>query len=118
MSAGKFLRSFYEANDGEIYNIRVQPETAAAPNTPPAGPATVGTSANATRRRGNGMFARGISLAWAGTPPVAPAGYDPNGRIRIPILTESLYDQINVNDTFTYLGQAAIVTGLLPELRR
>jgi len=118
MSAGRFVSSRYESNNGDIYPIRVQPETIEAPNVPPADPVSMPVSANVTRRRGNGMFCRGISLKWAGEPPVAPAGYDPNGRIRIPILTEALFDSISVDDSFTYLGQTATVTGLLPELRR
>lgn len=118
MSAGRFVRSKYEADSGNIYNIRVQPETIGTFNAPPAGVSDQETSANAVRRRGNGMFARGISLAWVGDPPVAPAGYDPRGRIVVPILTPAVYQNLNVGDTVQYLGIDAEVTGLLPELRR
>lgn len=118
MSAGKFERSKYEADSGNIYNIRVQPETIGTFNPAPAGVSNQETSANALNRKGNGMFARGISIAWQGDPPVAPAGYDPNGRIRIPILTRDVYQNLNVGDTVLYLGLQATITGLIPERRR
>jgi len=118
MSAGRFERAVYQADSGNLYNIRVQPETFSSFNPSAPGIADQETSANAVRRRGNGMFARGISLAWIGDPPVAPAGYDPRGRIRIPILTRDVYQNLNVGDTVTYLDTPAEVTGLLPELRR
>lgn len=118
MSAGRFVRSKYEADSGNIYNIRVQPETIGTFNAPPAGVSDQETSANAVNRKGNGMFARGISIEWQGEPPAAPAGYDPRGNIRIPILTPSVYQNLNVGDTINYLGLPATVVGLIPERRR
>lgn len=118
MSAGRFIRAIYESDSGNLYNIRIQPETEGTFNPSAPGIANQETSANAVRRRGNGMFARGISISWLGDPPVAPDGYDPRGRIRIPILTQAVYQNLNVGDEITYLGVPAEITGLLPELRR
>lgn len=116
MSAGRFERSFYESNAGDIYPCRVQPETITAQNPAAAGPATEPTSAKMRGgRRSIGMNARYVSLEWDGAPPV---GYDDRTNIRVPILTPTAYDALNLNDTFTYLGATATVIGLNPERRR
>jgi len=116
MSAGRFERSFYESNAGDIYPCRVQPETITAFNPAAAGPATQPISAQMRgARRSIGMHARYVSLEWEGAP---PADYDDRTPLRVPILTPTAYDALNLNDVVTYLGANAIVIGLNPEKRR
>lgn len=119
MSAGAFERSKYEANNGDIHAIRVQPETVAATfggtaNNPPAGAVDQQTSARVGGgNREYGVKARAVSVTWTGA---APAGYEDGQLLRVPILTEELYDAITPNSTVgTYLGAAVVVVGKLPE---
>lgn len=108
MSAGPFLASFYETDEGEVLNARVQPETVFAENPAPAGPATWGISANMTGgTRQNGVNARVVYGKWI----TAPAGYLANGRVTLPILQQTAYNAINKGDTITYLGGTFRVTG-------
>lgn len=121
MSAGAFSRSKYEADDGEIHPIRVQPETIDASvggndNTAPAGAVTIGLSARVSQSaRAFGLRPRLVSLAWFADP---PADYDPLGIIRIPILRKAAYDDIVVGDSGSYLGGTVIVIGKSPESKR
>ena len=121
MSQGQFTRSRYQANNGAIHPIRVQPETIAAvidgnANAAPAGAVTVGLSARVSQsRRAFGLTPRQVTLAWTGA---VPDGYDPRGTIRIPILTSANFDDINVGDTGTYLGSGVTVVGKSPESAR
>lgn len=120
MSAGPFERSKYESNDGEIYSIRVQPETLAltlggSANAAPTGAVTQEVSARVSGgNRQIGLKARAVSLAWTGTP---PTGYKAGELVRVPILTEDLYDSVTGNGatTGTYLGVGVAVVGKLPE---
>lgn len=114
MSAGDFIYSRYESNAGDIYRIRVQPETVAATigaatNDPPAGtintPGTVSVSQSA---RAFGVKARSISIRWTGTP---PAGYSGDPISRIPVLQAVNFDNANLGDAVTYLGTAAELIG-------
>lgn len=121
MSAGQFTRSRYEADSGEIHPIRVQPETITATlggnaNSAPAGAVTVGLSAQVSQsRRALGLTARKVTLAWTSA---VPDGYDPRGTIRIPILTRTAFDDIQVGDTGTYLATDVTVVGKSPESAR
>lgn len=119
MSAGAFERSRYEADNGDIHAIRVQPETLAATfggtaNAAPADPVDQQTSARVGGgNRKYGVKARAVSVTWTGAP---PSGYEPDELLRIPILTPDLYDSITPNSTVgTYLGANIIVVGKLPE---
>ena len=108
MSAGPFLFSFYETDDLEVLNARVQPETVNAFNPAPAGPATWGISANMTGgTHQNGVNARVVYGKWV----TAPAGYLAGGRVVLPILTNSGYSAISKGDILTYLGGTFRVTG-------
>lgn len=114
MSAGKFTRSFYQADDDEIFLARVQPETINGFNVAPAGPATVGISANMTGgQRQNGVNARYILGAWQVG--AAPVGYEPEGTVKLPILTKTSFDAINKGDALAYLGGTFVVTGKTSE---
>lgn len=114
MSAGDFQYSRYESNAGDIYRIRVQPETlaldiAGAVNDPPAGaintPSTVRVNQSS---RAFGVKARSVSLRWTGAP---PAGYSGDPISRVPVLQAATFDGANLGDAVTYLGAAAELIG-------
>lgn len=119
MSAGAFSRSKYEADNGDVYAVRVQPETLAATfggtaNAAPSG--AVDQQVSARVGGGNrqiGIKTRAVSVAWTGG---APTGYKADEILRIPILTKDLYDAITTNSTTgSYLGGTVQVVGKLPE---
>lgn len=119
MSAGSFLRTRYEADNGEIYPIRIQPETAQATlgsgaNNAPAAAATQSVSARVGGgNRQLGLKARSVTVEFTGTP---PTGYAPNQSLRIPVLTPAVYNAISPNSTVgSYLGADIIVIGKNPE---
>lgn len=120
MSSGAFVLSKYEADSGTIYPIRVQPETLAATiGSANAAPAGV-TDAEVFARTGGGnrrysIKARAVSVRFTGA---VPDDYAPNQLLRIPILTQSVYDGITVGDSGTYLGSAVQVVGKLREAGR
>ena len=109
MSAGTFERTFYELDNGEVARARVQPETLAGFNPAAVGPATVAGSARmGGGRRRFGINARFITAVWSGS---APTGYDPDGVIRIPIMTPTAYNALDLGDSLTYLGGTLEVIG-------
>lgn len=122
MSAGSFIRSFYELDNGNIARIRVQPETelftdGTTVNDAPAGPATVPVAARARKsRREYGIGARFVSFAWDDGQ--APTGYDPNVTLTIPIMTPAAYNSYNIGDTATYLGGTGEIVGKTAESLR
>lgn len=109
MSSGPFTSTFYETDDLEVVNARVQPETIIPTVNPaPSGPATFGISANMTGSfRQNGVNARRVYGKWT----TAPAGYLAGGRVVIPILTVSAYLAITKGDSIAYNGGTFRVTG-------
>lgn len=118
MSSGTFSSSIYETDAGGLCNCRVQPETLAltlggTANTAAAGPADQEASALMSGGRQRiGVIARAVSLKWTAG---APDGYDENTRVRVPILTKSLYDLVSRGTTGTYLGESVEVVGRIPE---
>ena len=110
MSEGKFSKSFYESDDGEVFLARVQPETIAPWNPAPAGPSDIGISANMTGgQRQNGMNARYILATWkAGA---APTGYEPEATVKLPILLATAHIAIKKGDELAYNGGTIVVTG-------
>ena len=114
MSAGSFSRSKYESDSGEIYAIRVQPETIVAGTNPePAGTITAEVSAiaNGSRRR-LGMNARRVRVVFTAS---APAGYKADSPIALPVLTPTAYQSLSKGDSFAYLGGTVEVIGKTPE---
>lgn len=122
MSAGPFIFSRYLANSlagNPIMPIRIQPETqdmvlGGAANAP--GGATVTLPLRVNVSGGNnslGVKPRTVTLRWvAGN----PAGYSPNGRLRVPILSQILWEAIDPGiTTGTYLGEQVLVVGKSPE---
>lgn len=108
MSAGNFTRTFYELDNGEICQIRVQPETltfanGSTTNSAPAGPATIPGSAKVSRGdREIGIRPRKVSFAW--TPGQEPDGYEEGGLYYIPILDKSQFDAMTAGSAATYLS--------------
>jgi len=118
MSAGAFSRTFYESDTGLIHPIRLQPETLAATIEgqaldPVAGPTTSSISAQVTgSRRGLGLFARYVTVAFTGTP---PTGYLAGQSYRLTVCDPAIYAAINVLDDGLYLGAVIQVVSKTPE---
>ena len=113
MSQGRFVRTFYELDNGEIARARVQPETIAGFNTPVGGPATVPGSARMQgSRRRQGINARHITGAWVGTP---PTGYDDRTPVRVPVMSPAVYNGLELGDTVNYLGASLEIIGKTAE---
>lgn len=116
MSAGAFESGKYEANNGNIYAVRVQPETKAltlaeTANAYPSGAVDQKGRfpLNLGGKRRKPFSARSVSIRFTATP---PTGYKANSIIRLPIFTQTLYDLITANSTTgTYLGVAVEVVG-------
>lgn len=113
MSAGRFQRFFYETNAGDIASIKLQPETVTGANPSATGPANLPVTAKVTKGvREYGIGARSVSLNSTEAP---PAGYKPEQILRVPILTESVWDALVVGNSFTYLGVSMPIVGKNPE---
>lgn len=118
MSAGAFTTSSYESDGGDVYPVKIQPETVAATLGGNANaPTAVAINQKAFARVSGGVkrvpICRGVYLRWAGAP---PAGYLANGVLFIPVLTRSLYASLTSGvSTANYLGAAALVVGKRPE---
>lgn len=110
MSAGAFQVSKYEADSGDIHPIRVQPETIAAlSNAAPAGAVNSSISAVVSlTRRQRGLRPRYVSVKFSGA---LPDGYAANTIYRLPILTEAVFDGLNIGGTGTYLGNPIVIVG-------
>jgi hypothetical protein len=119
MSAGQFIRSFYETNGGAIARIRVQPETELANiggtvNDAPAGPPTVSTTVKVNKgRREYGIGPRKVGFVFDDGQ--APVGYEPGNIYYIPVLTRDVYDGAVVGDAMTYLGGTGNIVSKLEE---
>ncbi len=117
MSAGPFERTFYQmdaGNGGFTLACKVQPETLdctieGVANAAPAGPADAPGSATISQgRRTAGVNMRYVSMVWTGT---APAGYDENGILKIPVLDPATFAAWTLLGTGTYLGNAVQIIG-------
>lgn len=117
MSAGVFSIARYASDSGELYNVRVQPETLLAN----IGGVNASAGANATAepsaivggsRRQIGVHTRGVRIRFTQN---APTGYKEGSTYFIPILTAAVYNAINKFDTGTYLGGTVEVVGKVAE---
>jgi hypothetical protein len=126
MSAGKFkLGAKYESDNGSIYSIRIQPETATTVNVAPTAAVTAGVGSVRVGGGKNqiGIRARFISGRWkesggdddTAATPDAPDGYDSGGIIRVPILTASVFATLNKGTDFAYLGKTLVITSTTAE---
>lgn len=85
MSAGNFILSRYQADNGAIHPIRLQPETLAASigtvNVAPTGTVTVGLRAKVSKtKRAYGLGPRTVTVRFTGpcltaTPQIRPCGF-------------------------------------------
>lgn len=122
MSSGRFVRTVYASDTGEIHPIRLQPETLAATiggaaNAAPSGAATSEISADVSRGgRELGLRPRFITGVWEDGG--APAGYDDRTPVRIPVLTPALFNAASVNGTGSYLGANFTIVSKTAESRR
>ena len=118
MSAGVFVISRYEADNGDVFPIRVQPETLAltlggSANTAPTDPVDQSVFARAGGgKRKYGRQARAVRLRFTGA---VPDGYAPNSTITVPILTPELFGTLTATTTGSYLGTAVRVAGISRE---
>jgi len=116
--AGPFAQGArYEADDGTVYRIRVQPETLAASIGGVNASAVGVVDGQGTVRVGGGnrkfgIKARAVSIRFTATP---PDGYDEGQILRVPIMTPTRYAGIALGTTGTYLGVACEVVGKSPE---
>jgi hypothetical protein len=120
MSSGAFTITKYEANNGDIFPIKVQPETLSANlgavNAAPTGAATVNLYARARKnRRSYGVGAR---LAYVQFTGAAPDDYAPGQTLAIPVLTPTVFNQITAGTTGTYLGSPIRVVSTSNESRK
>lgn len=122
MSEGRFARSKYEADNGDIHSIRIQPETALATlggtvNAAPAG--AVDQTISARISGGNrqlGLKARSVTVSW--NEDAAPDGYDERTPARIVVLTPALYNSLGNGSTVSYNGGTGVVIGKNPERKK
>lgn len=121
MSAGAFVKTKYEADNGEIHPCKVQPETLAANlgsvNAAPAGAVTIGIKARSTGgNRAYGIKMRAVSVRFTGA---VPDDYEPGQILRIPVMTLAVFNAIEADvTTGTYLGQPILVVGKIKEAGR
>lgn len=121
MSAGAFVKSKYEADNGKIHPCKVQPETLTANlgsvNAAPAGDVDVNFKARSTGgNRAYGIKMRAVTVKFTGS---LPTGYEPNQLLRIPVLTKAVFDAIVADSTTgNYLGHPILVVGKIRESGR
>lgn len=107
MSAGAFLLTRYESDQGTIHEIKVQPETVAATFDGTANAATTDDvdsvfAAEVSRgARAYGLRPRKVRVKFGATP---PDGYQPFTTISLPILQQSVFDAIAPDDPVVYAG--------------
>lgn len=106
MSAGSFLKSKYETDQGNIVKISIQPETLTltvdgTANAAPSGDETGGfPSAKVGGGRNSiGINARLVRFKFTGTP---PTGYKQDGVLTLPVLTLATYNAWVGKKTGTY----------------
>lgn len=118
MSAGAFVLSKYQRNDGEIHPIRVQPETLGLVvdgnnNDAPAGASTRRTLALIGKANGGyGVRPRKINVRFTGT---VPTDYKVDQTYCIPAMQEAIWNAAITGATGTYLGQAIEVVSVSAE---
>lgn len=106
MSAGDFQRSKYQSREGNIYRIRIQPETlgltlGGTANSEPTGAIDQEVTAYVNKgAREYGIGARQVKVRYTGT---LPDGY--SGEFAyVPVLDPTVFDGYSRGDTGTYLG--------------
>lgn len=117
MSSGAFTSSKYEANSGDIYPVKVQPETltlalGSATNTAPTGAADQTIRAKVSgSRRGYGVHCRTVTIQFTAD----KDEYVENATITLPWLQQTSWEALVPDVTGTYLGTACKLVGKSPE---
>lgn len=119
MSTGAFVLSKYETNEGAIVPIKLQPETITATiggtaNAAPAAAVDPGyPSADVSRsKRAIGIHARTVTARIT-----APAtDYLENTTVRIPVLTEAVWDAATRGATVVCAAGTGVVAGKSAEV--
>jgi hypothetical protein len=126
MSAGAFEIGKYEDENGNVYEVRVQPETkgltlnsvANAYPTDDAAP-DLPTLAISQSRRGFGVKVRTVTVEMTAAPTGAVADYLGLGsRLTVPVFDPATYASYGKGQTGTYLGTAVKYVGKNPEIIR
>lgn len=121
MSAGQFIEAFYQTDGLEIGRCQVQPETldlviGTTENVSSSGPSDLPIDIRMNGRANRfSIRARYVVVRWGGTP---PAGYFPEGLLRIPVLlpaTYTSYIQAGRGATGTYLGATIVLVRWVAE---
>ena len=116
---GPFVIRRYEANNGEIHNMKQQPESDtlivnALPHLIVPGPTTSDIFVKVSKgAKEIGIAPRKIRFRF--TPGSEPDGYATCGVLTIAVQAKSQYDAAKVGDPGTYLGVAGTVVGKIPE---
>jgi len=119
MSAGAFVLTNYETDNGAVVPIKLQPETLQATfgggaNTPPSGTPDAGypSATVSGSKRSIGIHPRTVTIRITGG---LPLGYLNNQTHRIPCLTEAAYTAATKGAAAGYLGGTGTVVGKSPE---
>lgn len=126
MSAGAFEIGKYEDNGGNVYEVRVQPESKgltldSVANAYPTDSATAGlpTLAISQSRRGFGVKVRTVTVEMTAAPTGAIADYLGEGsRLTVAVFDPVVWDGYDKGQTGTYLGTAVKYVSKNPELIR
>lgn len=116
--AGRFIRSKYKANNGDVYRVVIQPETAllsfgSVQNAPTVNNVTEKVPLRIKKPLlEKGVKARKMGIKWSEDP---PTGYSQDTILYIPILTPELFAAIQLDQLGTYLGKPFLVLSLIPE---
>lgn len=118
MSAGRFQKSKYSDDNTNIRPIRVLQATldatfgTTANVAPSAGVDTKGAAKVSGGKRSYGVHARYATITFEDDPPTGYAAYQ---YLRIPILTQTVFDGIVENSPVTYLGKTGKVVSTTKE---
>ena len=119
MSQGPFVYSKYEADNGDVHPVKVQPETLTlslgGANSAPAAAVTNRLKARVSGgNRAYGVKCRAASFKFTADP--STKGYAEGQLLRLPILSKARFDAIVPGETTgTYQGIAIIAVGVIRE---
>jgi hypothetical protein len=117
MSSGAFSDSKYISNAGDVYPVRIQPETlgltldAVANAAPTPAVDQVIRAKVSGSRRSYGVHCRTVTVQFT----AAKTDYVANAKITVPWLTGSTWETLPPGATGTYLGTAVKLVGKSPE---
>ena len=121
MSAGAFINSLYQTDQGEVAPIKIQPETlsfsiGSETNVAATGPATSRMFVKISKgNREYGCRPRKIVVKFTGT---VPTGYKADQTYAIPALTPAIFGAAIPTAVGSYLGEAVEVVSTRAEVER